>query len=97
MWKGCWYRGENVDHVPHGMCRREGGGCYSIGEYSHGKRNGHCTIFKPKGTIEIECDYIDGKEHGHETYFNRDGSIDEESDWIHGVRQKKPAALPLAP
>ena len=97
LWEGFWYRGENVDHVPHGMCRRDVDGGYVIAEFSHGKRNGHRTGFYPNGTIWIECDYIDGEEHGHETVFNEDGSIRMEYDYIHGVRQQKPAALPLAP
>jgi len=96
-WDGFWHRGENVDHVPHGMCRWDEDDWYSIGEYSHGKLNGHRTLFKPNGTIWMEGDYIDGVPHGHVTWFNEDGSIYEESDYIHGVRQQKPAALPLAP
>ena len=76
-----------MDHVPHGMCRDDVDGCYYIGEYSHGKANGHYTGFYSNGTIGIESDFIDGEQHGHVTVFNRDGSIIGESDWIHGVRQ----------
>ena len=82
------------------MCRWDMGGPaggYVIAEYSHGKRNGHWTGFYPNGTILSESDWIDDERHGHHTVFNRDGSIEFEEDWIHGVRQKKPAALPLAP
>ena len=96
MWGPNWHRGENVDHVPHGMCRKDKYDGYWIAEYSHGKFNGHLTVFNSKGTIYSESDYIDGELHGHCTIFNEDGSIDGESDWIHGVKQKKPAAAPLA-
>ena len=76
-----------MDHVPHGMCRLDGNGWYDIGEYSHGKENGHHTDFNPNGIISVQCDYIDGERHGHWTVFNEDGSIDEEADYIHGVLQ----------
>jgi len=69
------------------MCRLDWNDGYWIGEYSHGKANGHRTIFYSNGTIMVECDWIDGKPHGHETVFNEDGSIRWESDYIHGVRQ----------
>ena len=86
-WNGSWYRGENVDHVPHGMCRCGTYGGYRIGEYSHGKLNGHRTGFNPNGTIFSESDFIDDKLHGHRTEFNEDGSIFSEADYIHGVLQ----------
>ena len=89
MWKWYWCRGENVDHVPHGMCRLDGDGGYTIAEYSHGKHSGHVTDFNSNGTIFEERYYIDDKEHGHRTEFNEDGSIRSESDHIHGVQQEE--------
>ena len=89
MWGVGWFRGENVDNVPHGMCRCDMDDFYVIGEYSHGKRNGHFTGFNSNGAIWSECDFIDDKLHGHYTEFNRDGSIHEEADYIHGVQQEE--------
>ena len=76
-----------MDHVPHGICRLDLDGGYVITECSHGKANGHYTVFYSNGAIGMECDYIDGEQHGHETWFNEDGSIRSEADYIHGVRQ----------